>query len=324
VEKQLLRLIFSPKVFKETKFHAKIIYLCLQIIVPVLLVLLAIRYPKVITQVLGDLRIYFSPKGIVERAIVQRIDERVGKAYLKMIGLDWNFDSLPPIEKLKRNGRPFEFKHVIWAAHSLGSVVSYNVLSDLFERADQLSKSGTPRQKVGVTKFYNSLHRFVTIGSPLDKIAVLFGTSVIRPWQTLFPKSSKNWWVNFYHVLDPVSGPLSNPLICKAQKPLNDHIGFWAIPGLAHIKYWKDKITLRYLLSRLYGKAVLNVESPESRSPLTVKIFAIIGYCVWLALTFGFLWIISHLLITFAFVGSVLKQVDSIPFVDHLIKSIFW
>ena len=183
LEKQLLRLIFNRKVLKKTTIHVFIIYLCLQIIVPVFLLLLAIRFPKVITQVLGDLRIYFSPKGIVERAIVQRIDERVGKAYLKMIGLDWNFMPLPSIEKIKRNGRPIEFKRVIWVAHSLGSVVSYNVLSDLLYRADQILKTGSAQQKAGANKFYNSLRRFVTIGSPLDKIAILFGTDVLRPWQ---------------------------------------------------------------------------------------------------------------------------------------------
>ena len=321
VEIQLLRLIFNRKVFKETKFHVWIIYICLQIIVPVLLVLIAIRFPKIITQVLGDLRIYFSPKGIVERTIVQRIDERVGKAYLKMIGLDWNFMPLPPMEKLKRNGRPIEFKRVIWVAHSLGSVVSYNVLSDLLCRADQLAKTGTPQQKGGVTKFYDSLRRFVTIGSPLDKIAILFGTNVIRPWQTLFPRPAANWWVNFYHVLDPVSGPLSHPLICKIQEPLNYHIGFWAIPALAHIKYWKDKITLRYLLSRLYGRTILNVESLKSRSPLTVKLFAVAGYCIWLALTLAILWVIVHPMKTLGGIGSLLKQMESIPVIGDIIKN---
>ncbi len=323
VELQLLRLIFNRRMFKDIKFHVWIIYCCLQFIVPVLLLLTAIRFPKVLTQVIGDLRIYFSPKGIVERAIVQRIDERVGRAYLKMIGIDWDFMPLPATEKIKRNGRPIVFKRVIWVAHSLGSVVSYNVLSDLLQRADQLSKTGTPQQKEGVTKFYDSLHRFVTIGSPLDKIAVLFGTNVIRPWQVLFPRSASNWWVNFYHVLDPVSGPLSNPLICKIQEPLNYHIGFWAIPGRAHIKYWKDKITLRYLLSRLYGKAVLNVPPLKLRSPLTLRMFAVTGYLVWLGLPIGFLWVILHLRVTGEFLIKLFEIVTSIPVIRTMFNRMF-
>ena len=102
-------------------------------------------------------------------------------------------------------------------------------------------------QLEGVKKFRSTLRRFVTIGSPLDKIAFLTGNEALRPLPRL-PRSElleggetvpngegrREWWVNFYHVLDPVSGALSNPAICGDQPPLNYHIGLWKLPGIAH------------------------------------------------------------------------------------------
>jgi len=322
LEKQLLRLVFNPQLFKAKRIHAWIIYVFLQIIVPVLTVILAVFFPKIITQVIGDLRMYFSPKGIVERAIVQRIDRRVGSAYLKMIGLDWDFIPLSSDAKLKRNGKPFEFEQVIWIAHSLGSVVSYNVLSDLFFRSGQLLKSKNAVQRKGAKKFRDSIRRFVTFGSPLDKIAVLFGTTVLRPWQSGVPELPEKWWMNFYHVLDPVSGPLSHPLLGPAPAPVNHHIAFPALPGLAHVVYWKDKSMLRYLLSRLYGKAILNVPSLTPRSERAIKIFAVAGYFIWFVLTWMLLWIIRHPVVTLGYLADMYEKIKLIPLIGGWISTI--
>jgi hypothetical protein len=122
---------------------------------------------------------------VIERAIVQRVDKRVGKEFLRMIGLDWDFKPLPVSEMLKSDGKPVVFDRLIWVAHSLGSVISYNVLSDLFQRADDLDRIGTREQKQGVQKFRDALRRFVTIGSPLDKIAFLLGRDALRPWPSV-------------------------------------------------------------------------------------------------------------------------------------------
>jgi hypothetical protein len=278
--------------------HVWLIYLALQIVVPTVLGFLSLFFPRVVARVLGDVRLYISPRGIIERAIVQRIDQRVGESFLQMLGLDWEFYPLADDQKIQRNNKGVEFSRIIWVAHSLGTVISYNVLSDLFTRANviEADPDASKKQKKGVEKFRSSLRRFITLGSPLDKIAYLFGGSALRPWpkeciQKFFRdgphnitkpgRSAKDWWVNFYHVLDPVSGSLSNELICVDGPPKNYHIKLWAIPGLAHIKYWKDSLTLKYLLSRVYGREHLQYDSPIPYSGTTLSLYALVGFLVW-------------------------------------------
>jgi hypothetical protein len=187
-------------------------------------------------------------------------------------------------------------------AHSLGTVISYNVLSDLFQRASEVEREGTSQQKKGVVKFRRALRRFVTLGSPLDKIAFMFGKDVLRPWPNV-PRTSllegaetidgeRDWWINFYHVLDPVSGALSNQLICGAVPPANYHIGLLKIPGLAHISYWRDSETLQFLLSRVYGKEALPVPPQKPYSARALTFIALGGYIIWLGLILGALYLI--------------------------------
>jgi hypothetical protein len=174
-------------------------------------------------------------------------------------------------------------------------------MSDLFERADYFAVNGDAEQQEGVNKFWNSLQRFITIGSPLDKIEVLFGREVLRPWPERMFKSDKktinekdnmlrtflpNWWINYFHFLDPVSGALSQEDICpQNQKPNNFHLNkFFYMPGLAHIKYWKDKTVLTYLLSRFFGKERIEFPRKESMSATLLTWFAIAGYFTWLCI----------------------------------------
>jgi hypothetical protein len=298
---QLPRLILDPQVVKYESIFAFLIYLSLAVAAPPLLAGIILLFPTVMSQVLNDVRLYCSPRGMVERAIVQRIDYRVGEAFLKLIGLDWDFRKLDDIEKYKVDGKPVEFKRVFWVAHSLGSVISYNVLSDIFARADDFAQNGDEEQKVCVNKFWNSLQRFITIGSPLDKIAVLFGNKVLRPWpKRMFLENEeekleankdfrnflKNWWINYYHFLDPVSGSLSNKIICPAnQMPNNYHLrNLFRLPGLAHVAYWKDKTFLSYLLSRFFGKKRVTFKRKRAFHPIILMIIAGIAYLIWVML----------------------------------------
>ena len=147
------------------------------------------------------------------------------------------------------------------------------------------------------------MHRFVTFGSPLDKIAVLFGRSVLHTWPEVIPILKENWWVNFYHVLDPVSGALSHPMMnINRHAPLNYHLKrFFRLPGLAHVAYWNDATVLRYLFSRFYGikRVRMTRETPLTADELTRN--ALVGYCVWFALTVGV--IIALVLLTLQAVG---------------------
>ncbi len=295
---QLIRLVFDPKVFKEVSLLAWFIYLMMLVIVPSLFLIIFLFLPSVMSSILNDVRLYCSPKGIIERAIVQRIDCRVGASLLKLMGMDWDFRKLKIYDQYKVDGKPITFDRVFFVAHSLGTVVSYNVMSDLFSRADELAINGDEEQKEGVKRFWESLERFVTLGSPLDKIAVLFGNKVLRKWpdRMFDPENEKNiklnerlkhflpnWWINYYHFLDPVSGALSHDYICpKNQMPNNHHLRkFSYLPGLAHVKYWKDKTVLGYLLSRFFGKTRIEFPRKESMSATTLTWFAIAGYFIW-------------------------------------------
>jgi len=303
---QSSRLVLDVRVLFKAPF-AYIIYCLLAFAAPPLFAIIFIFFPSIMAEVLNDVRIYCSPRGMVERAIIQRIDYRVGETFLKLIGLDWNFRKLDDDEKYKIDGQPYEFNKVFWVAHSLGSVISYNVLSDIFARADDLAQNGDEEQKEGVNKFWDSLQRFITIGSPLDKIAVLFGNNVLRPWprrmflideekkrtaNSGFKNFLQNWWINYYHFLDPVSGALSNDLICPAnQRPNNYHLkNLFRLPGLAHVAYWKDKTFLSYLLSRFFGKERVQHKRRKPFPAIVLMLIPFTAYLTWIILLAGILY----------------------------------
>lgn len=304
-------LLIDPRRLKDTRLPVWLLYWPLQIICPLALTVALARAPKIITRILADVRLYANPRGIAEHAIVQRIDYRVGREFLRLIGLDWDFRPLPPPELVTASGIPFVFDRVVWVAHSLGTVVSYNVLSDLFRRAGQLDRCGDQVQQEGVRKFRDSLRRFVTLGSPLNKFASLF-PNALRPWDThdrstLLPggditdggskddaedkaAESREWWINYYHVLDPVSGALHNRLICGETPPVNIHTDWKAsalLPGVAHTSYWRAAGVSRFILSRVYGRAYLPDEKIGRQSLEKQIWFAVLGYFIWAVLLVG-------------------------------------
>ncbi len=290
--------LLAFRTITESGVLAWLLYMPLQIVSLFSLSLVYLYKPKILARVLGDVRLYTFPRGIIERAIVQRIDRRVGAQFLRLLGIDWDFRELPRSEKIKRNGQPIEFERVIWIAHSLGSVISYNVLSDLFHHAADLQRDGDEEQKRNVARFRTSLRRFITLGSPLDKFSFLWGKQVLRPMPAgrselleggedvpvATGAKRREWWINFYHVLDPVSGALSSPLMCGTDGPVNFHIGWFKIPGIAHVAYWKDKGTLQFILSRVYGKEILPLDPKKSDSASRLTLYAFAGYLTWAAM----------------------------------------
>jgi hypothetical protein len=185
------------------------------------------------------------------------------------------------------------------------------VLSDLFARASDLESSGDDLQKEGVQRFRSSLRRFVTMGSPLDKIAFLFGADALRPWteadrlcfwdhsrfedvkaRIQSGKNNIDWWVNFYHVLDPISGALSNKDVCAGRPPRNFHTSFWRLPGLAHISYWGDTLPLRYILGRIFRRKFLRDKPFRPQKAILLTLYAIVGYFVWAGVIVGAVYLI--------------------------------
>jgi hypothetical protein len=302
--KQQLRLLHW-RTLRKLGPIAYVLYLFLQIVAPFILFVLYFRARELVQGFLADVRMYAEPKGVTERAIVQRIDARVADLFLKMIGLDREFRELDKKDYIKASGEPLCFDRVIWVAHSLGTVISYNVLSDLFHRARDLEANGDDRQKKGVALFRERLRRFVTLGSPLDKFAFLFENAV-RPWpevprkellgggETIEGREDPEWWINYYHVLDPVSGSLSHPTItAKQSTPVNIHLRkLLSIPGAAHVAYWQDVDVLRYILGRTYGEEHLRDSEAVREKPLMNRVYAAVGMTIWTAIIVAAAWAI--------------------------------
>jgi hypothetical protein len=303
--RQQTRLV-GPRALRDLGWKTQLIYLPLQILFPVALAVMVIKLRTAITEVLADVRVYCAPKGMIEGVINQGIDQRVAHRFLQMLGLGPDFSPRDDSYCLHANQQPVRFRHVVWVAHSLGTVVSYNALSDLFHQAGELANTGTDLQKEGVKIFRASLATFVTLGSPLDKIAYLCKRDAIKPWPA--PRASllsgenqdrDDWWLNYFNVLDPVSGSLDNPLLfptppasgtataapVRHEGPQNFHAAWkltGLIPGLAHMAYWHDAGILRALLKLTYGK-----NWPEALGPLGNRISfktAAVGYLVWVLL----------------------------------------
>lgn len=250
------------------------------IVMPISILVLTyvtLRHPKIMAEVLADIRVYLAPQGEVENAIAQKIDNRVGQNLLKLLGMDWDFNSLPLEQQQTIAGKPHIFRHVTWVAHSLGSVISYNVLSDLLHHGDELRKQikdeGGPRtlnqrqQLANIERFQSSLQAFYTIGSPLEKTAALW-PQALRPWPTgaaaRFQRAtSEPWWTNVYHLWDPISGSLRSPKYfpdARNQKLVqNRHGRIWTWPLLAHVRYWSDRRFLWHVLMNTYDVDVKNL-----------------------------------------------------------------
>ena len=221
---------------KQARGFDRLYYMFL---VPMMLVIIAAmailpKTRRIVRGYLNDVRLYVTPEGDVERAIVQRIDRRVAEMYLRLIGLSWKLDMLPSQNQLTIEGDPHSFESVVWVAHSLGTVISYNVIGDLLSLCSEKLKDDA--NHLGATRLEESLRAFVTLGSPLDKIAHLFQKAnaqtaqknagdggnapvrenALRSWPDEYLPGGRRdlWankpelWQNFYYTTDPVSGHL--------------------------------------------------------------------------------------------------------------------
>ncbi len=238
------------------------------------------------TNVLGDVKNYIEPVGPMQRAFIQRIDYKIGEQFLRLIGLDWDFRPLPSWKCHSCDSKCLIFDRVVWVAHSLGSVISYNTLADITAKAVGILQSAdsTKEQKAGANRFFSCLVAFVTLGSPLDKVAFLFGSKTIKEWdRTHMPRDFK--WVNYFHVFDPVSGPLRHRVIVgpdTAQPIINTTMSrFWRIPFCAHTQYWNDTGTLQDILSFVFD--TINPARLNMSCNLHWKVFQTIF--IWTAIT---------------------------------------
>ena len=178
---------------------------------------------------------------------------------------------------------PYLYDRVLIAGHSLGSVIAYDTLNELLDRAR--SSGGTPN--VLGPEELNKLRGMVTFGCPLNKIFYFFREQ-LPPAQALRrqlldvlhgfrmmdalkaygsqstgPMSANpdpRWtaaeqalasgfrWINAFALADPVSGRLS---FYDLQGDENQKIFHYLKPGWAHLEYWKDPDFYTFVRKRL-------------------------------------------------------------------------
>jgi hypothetical protein len=272
---QLWCLVKQFKLFRsEENLIVWILYLCLLPIAYLVFFIGRTLHSRFLDRYLCDVRLYCNPEGAIENAVVQCIHRRIAERFLNLIGLSPDFTILPRHKLLKVAGKPIPFKRVVWVSHSLGTVISYNVLSELFERADELEQKGNHKQKAGVIHFRNTLKCFITMSCPLDKLAYLpTGKKIIRPWPQNGSRklltTDEKWWINLYDLCDPVSGAISNPFVCNGQMPRNLCIMAGLLPFSTHSAYWSNANALKVILQETFSKAHANV--PHNARELSEK-----------------------------------------------------
>jgi len=160
------------------------------------------------------------------------------------------------------------YDSVVIVGHSLGSVISYDLLNASINW-DQVEYGSTRRVVERTT-------RLITFGSPLDKTAFLFRTQVssnrnlrealaarqqplILDYQQFRPLESFKW-INIYSHMDIVSGHLDyydhpgdphfNPVVNRID------LQSWK-PLLAHTQYWDNEELQKALYEAVWARALV-------------------------------------------------------------------
>lgn len=271
---RLLRMI-SPKTLMKVGIIRYITYLLMGLLSVLGMIVLLFRMPRVMATIVNDVRVYGGPEGDTERAICENIDRRVAAAFLRMYGLNLDLDGLPDEKKIHLESKPVTFDTVVWVSHSLGTVISYNTMLDVvsicrdaINAASQNESTEVLRKRAeAARRVVAGFHRFITMGSPLQKATFLFeeclrdeaDASMLLSWlssqRIAIGRSMDEWWMNYYLVMDPVSGRLLHPV--RFQRFVrNIHPGYMGVPAASHTSYWSDRLVSSPILSRALGKDV--------------------------------------------------------------------
>lgn len=191
-------------------------------------------------------------------------------------------DAREAILRLLRS--PERYDRIVLAAHSLGSVIAYDLLNELLSEVRGSYKSGPngPMPTQLTLQDLLPIQGLVTFGSPLDKIAYFFRTEVppeqaVRAQILSFlhafrrkpsgrsygryefpgysvPDPSPGFiWINVWANADPVSGHLDfyracnpGPVACQFERDYP-----WFRWGRAHLDYWSDPDFYKIVADRL-------------------------------------------------------------------------
>lgn len=181
-------------------------------------------------------------------------------------------------ERARSEGQPNSEIHVI--AHSLGSVVAYHGM------AQRLPEK--------------SIDRFVTVGSPLEKVRFI--------WAKLFPAKFQ-WtceWLNFYTPSDPVSGKLKRFDLDQQRRIRN--VRFWGVGGFgeAHVGYFRDPRVMRIVADGLAAPSAASTHNSVGPSwllrrlidiavPIATAILVLLGVVITCLFFYAVIWLTSAL-----------------------------
>jgi len=199
-----------------------------------------------IVQFLGDVAIYLGSNDLDQywriRREIKSEAHRVAAAVYRAVVRD---DKDP-------NALQFQYEKIVLAGHSLGSVIAYDTLNALIQR----DLAAHPANPLGVVDRTGAL---ITFGSPLDKVAFIFGTRVrgrkmrealaggVQPLIVDYEYRPQRW-TNIYAKADLIAGSLGYfdmPDSGEGEgKRVNNQLDREAslFPPAAHTGYWNHDI----------------------------------------------------------------------------------
>jgi hypothetical protein len=196
-----------------------------------------------IIEFVGDVAAYISPYKASKfdelRQKIQTVGFTIGKV---IYGFGGAAPSVP------------DYRRVVIAGHSLGSVLAYDTLNALIN----LDNVSAPANRRDVSIRTSAL---ITFGSPLDKTAFIFRmqpdneedwirehlAASVQPLILSYPefRPSTFSWINLWSPMDIVSGSLEYYDAVRPSNPLHVHNKrdprAW-VPIMAHTQYWKGKL----------------------------------------------------------------------------------
>lgn len=247
------------------------------IVIIAFLLLLSYFIRKFVVQYMGDVIIYVSSNEVncfwKVRDEIKQIGLVLAKVVYGAVGTHHNQTDVPPSlsgEATEKSAPNFLYSKIVVVGHSLGSVIAYDTLNAIINQ-DQLDND--MRRVVDRTEV------FITLGSPLDKIAFLFRQKAKNAFtrdmlaaayqpMILDYKSRPRWWINVFCKRDFISGSLeyfddpdgANTKPCRVRNFSDPYK--WFSPVTAHTDYWKREPAKTFL----YLAATGSMEDTESES----------------------------------------------------------
>jgi hypothetical protein len=222
------------------------------------LILFSAKVRELMVQYVGDVAIYVTPAKLDRFDEVRSKIKEAARSVASAI-----FTAYEP------NTTKFVYDHVAVVGHSLGSVIAYDTVNRLM-LDDWLSGHA-----LGIAERTKTM---VTFGSPLNKTAFLFTIQgkdslrirerlacTVQPLIISYPKFRKLKWINVYSKNDIISGKLRFYDLPGFQEMRPEGFtGTWpppeavdniidkdaAVPLVAHVAYWKNKLVWNELLKQ--------------------------------------------------------------------------